>query len=126
MRLSTSTRFAERCSIAATSSSAPGGGAADLVQAMDPDVLVAELGSLGRPATRLLYIVDKRVAPAPGAAGVRTLRVTLRDDVMATQPVEGDCAASRCQCGLSLVGHTLALRLPGGSGQLVAVVTSSP
>ena len=54
-------------------------------------------------------------------AGVRTVRVTLRDDVTATQPVEGDCGAFACQCGLSMLGRTIVLQLPGGSGQLVAV-----
>ena len=101
---------------------APGsGGATDLVQSADDDVLVAQLGSLGRFATQLLYVVDKRVAYEPGAAGVRTVRVTLRDDVTATQPVEGDCGAFACQCGLSMLGRTIVLQLPGGSGQLVAV-----
>ena len=41
--------------------------------------------------------------------------------VTATQPIEGDCAASRCQCGLSVLGAVLSVRLPGGSGQLVAL-----
>ena len=97
------------------------GGASDLVQSADDDVLIAELGSQGRYATPLLYVVDKRVELQPGAAKVRTLHVTLRGDVTATQPLEGDCAASRCQCGLSNVGSTIAIRLPGGSGQLVAL-----
>ena len=53
------------------------------------------------------------------------LTVQLRKDVQAMQPLEGDCAASRCQCGMSLLGSTLKLRLPGGSGQLVALVLAS-
>ena len=97
------------------------GGATDLVQSADDDVLVAQLGSLGRYAPTLLLVVDKRVESEPGAAALRTLRVTLRDDVTATQPVEGDCNAGRCQCGLSILGRTLTVKLPGGSGQLVAV-----
>ena len=96
-------------------------GASDLVQAADPDVLVAELGSLGRFASPLIYVVDQRVALQPGAAGLRTIHVRLRGDVTAMQPLEGDCAASRCQCGLSLLGPTLSLSLPGGAGQLVAL-----
>ena len=79
---------------------------------MDDDVLVAQLGSLGRYATPLIYVVDKRVDAAPGAARVRTVRVTLREDVTATQPVEGDCAASRCQCGLAVLGRVLTVKLP--------------
>ena len=103
---------------------APGSdGPADLVQSADDDVLVAELGSLGRPATPLLYVLDKRVSSTPGAAAVRTVRVVLHKRVSATQPVEGDCTAAHCQCGLSVVGHVLEVRLPGGSGQLVALVT---
>ena len=102
---------------------APGsGGASDLVQSADADVLVVALGDQGRlQATPLLYIVDQRVDPTPGAAAVRTLQVRLRPDVTATQPIEGDCAASRCQCGLGLLGNLLTLKLPGGSGQLVAL-----
>ena len=97
------------------------GGPTDLVQSADADVLVAELGSMGRYATPLIYVVDQRVDESPGAAAVRTLHVTLREDITATQPIEGDAAASRGQCGLSLLGRTLALKLPGGSGQLVAL-----
>jgi len=101
---------------------APGAaGPDDLVQAADADVLVVRLGSMGRPATPLIYVVDMRVSHTPGAAAARTLRVALRSDVTATQPVEGDCAASRCQCGLSILGSTVVLRLPGGAGQLVAL-----
>jgi hypothetical protein len=92
-----------------------------IAKAADEDVLVAELGSLGRFATPLIYVVNQRVALQPGAAGLRHIRVRLRGDVTATQPVEGDCAASRCQCGLSLLGPTLSLSLPGGAGQLVAL-----
>ena len=99
----------------------PSAGATDLVQAADDDVLVAELGSLGRFATPLVYVLNQRVALQPGAAGLRTIQVRLRGDVTATQLVEGDCAASRCQCGLSLLGPTLSLSLPGGAGQLVAL-----
>ena len=103
---------------------APGsGGFSDLVQSADEDVLIAVLGSAGWPATLLVYVVDKRVMPEPGAARVRTLRVTLHPRVSATQPVEGDCAAAHCQCGLSVVGNVLEVRLPGGSGQLVALAT---
>lgn len=98
----------------------------DLVQGADDDVLIAELGSLGKFATPLLYVVDMRVALQPGAAPLRTLSVRLRADVTATQPLEGDCAATRCQCGLSLLGPTLSLRMPGGSGQLVALAMASP
>ena len=106
---------------------APGsGGASDLVQAADVDVLVAQLGSMGRPATPLIYIVDKRVSEKPGVAAVRTVHVTLHDSVTATQPVEGDCDAAHCQCGLSVVGRVVALRLPGGSGQLVALQLANP
>ena len=97
------------------------GGPSDLVQSADEDVLVAELGSMGRPATPLLYVVDQRVSATPGAARARALRVRLRADVSATQPVEGDCAASRCQCGLSQLGSTIDIQLPGGAGQLVAL-----
>lgn len=99
----------------------PGVTADDLVQAADDDVLVAEMSSKGRAATRLLYVVDKRVSPNAGAAPLRTLRLTLRTDVQATQPIEGDCPASRCQCGLSNLGHVVEIRLPGGSGQLIAL-----
>ncbi len=101
------------------------GGAHDLVQAADPDVLVVEMGSQGRQGTTsgtpLIYIVDQRVSPQPGGAPARTVRIRLRDDVLQTQPLEGDCAATRCQCGMSLLGNTVTLRLPGGSGQLVAL-----
>jgi hypothetical protein len=101
---------------------APGsGGPSDIVQAADDNVLVALLGYKGRPGTPLLYIVDKRVDPTPGAAGVRTVRVSLRSDVTATQPVEGDCVAAHCQCGLSNLGNAVTIQLPGGSGQLVAL-----
>jgi len=99
----------------------PSAGATDLVQTADEDVLVAELGSLGRFATPLIYVVNQRVALQPGVAGLRTIQVQLRGDVTAAQPIEGDCAASRCQCGLSLLGPTLSLSLPGGAGQLVAL-----
>jgi len=101
-------------------------GPSDLVQGADDDLLIAELGSLGRFATPLLYVVDQRVALQPGAAGLRRLQVRLRGDVTATQPLEGDCAASRCQCGLSLLGPNISLSLPGGSGQLVALAFAQP
>ena len=101
-------------------------GPADLVQAADSDVLVAALGSMGRqPATTLIYVVDMRVHTAPGGAPPRQLSVQLRSDVLATQPIEGDCAASRCQCGMSLLGSRLTIKLPGGSGQLVALSLES-
>ena len=101
---------------------APGSrGPSDLVQSMDDDVLVAHLGSFGQFATPLIYVVDTRVHPDPGGAPLRTVRVSLRGDVAATQPLEGDCAASRCQCGLALLGSVLRVELPGGSGQLVAL-----
>ena len=106
---------------------APGaGGPTDLVQAADDDLLVAELGSLGRPETPLIYVVDRRVSATPGAAAARTLRVSLRADVTATQPIEGDCAASRCQCGLSNLGNEVVIRLPGGAGQLVGLGIATP
>ena len=85
-------------------------------------MLIAQLGSMGRAATPLIYVVDKRVSPLPGAAAVRTVRVTLHARVVAWQPIEGDCAAAHCQCGLSVVGNTVEVSLPGGSGQLVALV----
>ena len=90
-------------------------------KAADDDVLVAELGSLGRFATPLIYVVNQRVALQPGAAGLRTIHVRLRGDVTATQPLEGDCVASKGQCGMSRLGAQLVLDLPGGSGQLVAL-----
>ena len=102
------------------------GGPTDLVQAADADVLIVKLQTPdGREerneATPLLYVVDQRVSHTPGAAQPRTVRVTLREDVKATQPVEGDCAASRCLCAMSLIGNVLTIKLPGGSGQLVAL-----
>ena len=97
-----------------------------MVQSADLDVLVASLGTMGiEPRTTLIYVVDQRVDPKPGGAPPRELTVQLRKDVQAMQPLEGDCAASRCQCGMSLLGSTLKLRLPGGSGQLVALVLAS-
>ena len=98
-------------------------GERDLVQSADPDVLIARLGDQGRPTGTgpLLYVVDKRVSAVPGSAGVRTVRVTLHEAVTATQPVEGDCVAAHCQCGLGLLGNVLTVKLPGGSGQLVAL-----
>ena len=69
-------------------------GATGLVEAMDDDVLVAELGSMGHFAVPLIYVVNKAVSLERGGAPVRT---TLRG-VAGTQPLEGDCAAGACQC----------------------------
>eukprot|EP01043_Picozoa_sp_COSAG02_P019481 COSAG02_NODE_940_length_15773_cov_5.301263_8_plen_1082_part_00 len=97
------------------------GGSMDLVQEADDNVLVAELGSMGRYATPLVLVINKEVEHAPGAAPLRELSVKLHHTVAATQPLEGDCAASRCQCGMSNLGSTIRIKLPGGSGQLVAL-----
>ena len=95
-----------------------------LVQSMDDDVLVAELGAMGRAATRLVYIVNKRLSLDAGGAPVRELSVVLKSGyVTATQPLEGDCAATACQCGMSNLGNIVTLKLPGGAGQLVALST---
>ena len=45
----------------------------------------------------------------------------LSSHVTAVQPLEGDCAAAKCQCGMSTLGNDVVLSLPGGSGQLVAL-----
>ena len=96
----------------------------DLVESMDDDILVAELGAMGRDATRLIYIVNKRLSLDPGGAPVRELEVVLKHGyVTATQPLEGDCAATACQCGMSNLGNVVTLKLPGGAGQLVALST---
>ena len=103
---------------------APGsGGPGDLVQAADPEVLVVQLhpGDGRSTAIPLVYVVDQRVDHTPGAAMPRTIRVQLREDVTGTQPLEGDCTASRCQCNLGNIGNVLTIQLPGGSGQLVAL-----
>eukprot|EP01043_Picozoa_sp_COSAG02_P051924 COSAG02_NODE_5526_length_4257_cov_3.577099_4_plen_780_part_00 len=91
-----------------------------LVESMDPDVLVAELGAMGRYATPLIYVVNRAVSLDRGGAPVRTIRVQLRG-VAANQPLEGDCTAGACQCGAGIVGPEIVLNLPGGSGQLVAL-----
>lgn len=94
--------------------------ATGLVESMDPDVLVAELGAMGRYATPLIYVVNRAVSLERGGAPVRTIRVRLRG-VAASQPLEGDCTAGACQCGAGIVGPDVVLDLPGGSGQLVAL-----
>ena len=48
---------------------------------------------------------------------VRRLTVTLREDVTATQPIEGDYAASKCQSGISMLGRTVRIQLPGKVGE---------
>ena len=68
-----------------------------------------------------VLVVNKQVDHRPGGAPLREIRVRLHHTVAATQPLEGDCAASRCQCGMSNLGSTIAVKLPGGSGQLVAL-----
>ena len=70
-----------------------------------------------------------------GGAPVRTIRVTLRGTaegataaapgppgVGATQPLEGDCGAGSCTCGAGQLGREVVIRLPGGSGQLIALL----
>lgn len=94
--------------------------ATGLVDSMDADVLVAELGAMGRYATPLIYVVNRAVSLEKGGAPVRTIRVRLRG-VAANQPLEGDCTAGACQCGAGIVGRDIVLELPGGSGQLVAL-----
>jgi hypothetical protein len=94
--------------------------ATSLVESMDENVLVAELGSQGRYATRLIYVMNRAVSLQRGGAPVRDIRVRLRG-VAANQPLEGDCAAGACQCGAGIVGPDIVLQLPGGSGQLVAL-----
>ena len=101
-------------------------GPSDLVQWADTDLLIARLGSMGQPATPLLFIVDKRVDHAPGVAKVRRVRVGLSRRVTAVQPLEGDCAAGKCQCGMSTLGNEVNILLPGGSGQLVALAMRAP
>ncbi|KAL1524011.1 hypothetical protein AB1Y20_018926 [Prymnesium parvum] len=93
---------------------------ASLVEAMDANVLVAELGAQGRDATPLIYVVNREVSLERGGAPVREVRVWLRG-VAGSQPLEGDCRAGQCQCGMGVVGRELRLKLPGGSGQLVAL-----
>ena len=94
--------------------------ATSLVESLDENVLVAELGSLGRFATPLVYVVNRDVSLSRGGAPVRQVRVRLRG-VAASQPLEGDCTAGACQCGAGIVGRDVVLHLPGGSGQLVAL-----
>ena len=94
--------------------------AMSIVESMDADVLVAELGSQGRYATPLLYVVNRAVSLKRGGAPVRQIHVRLRG-VAANQPLEGDCTAGACQCGAGIVGRDIVLQLPGGSGQLVAL-----
>ena len=95
-------------------------GAAGLVERVDDNVLVAELGSLGHDATQLIFVVNREVSLARGGAPVRQVVVRLRG-VAASQPLEGDCTAGACQCGAGIVGRDVVLQLPGGSGQLVAL-----
>ena len=95
--------------------------ATSLVESMDDNVLVAELGSKGDYATPLIYVVNRDVSLRRGGAPVREIRVRLRG-VAANQPLEGDCTAGACQCGAGIVGRDIVLQLPGGSGQLVALV----
>ena len=116
---------------ALTPGSVPGG----LVESIDTeDVIVAELGSMGRDATPLIYVLSKQVSMDVGGAPVRTIRVTLRGTapgateanpgppgVGATQPLEGDCKAGSCTCGAGQLGREVVIRLPGGSGQLIAL-----
>ena len=87
---------------------------------MDADVLVAELGSMGKYATPLIYVVNRAVSLERGGAPVRRIRVTLRG-VAGSQPLEGDCHAGACQCGAGIVGRDVIVQLPGGAGQLVAL-----
>ena len=94
--------------------------ATSLVESMDADLLVAELGSQGHYATPLIYVVNRAVSLERGGAPVRHIRVRLRG-VAASQPLEGDCTAGACQCGAGIVGRDIVLDLPGGSGQLVAL-----
>ena len=101
--------------------SPPGSVRGGLVESMDDDVLVAELGAMGRYATPLIYVVNKAVSSTIGGAPVREIRVRLHD-VVASSPLEGACAAGTCQCGAGIIGRDVVLRLPGGSGQLVALV----
>eukprot|EP00966_Prymnesium_polylepis_P332223 7387737-Prymnesium_polylepis.1 len=91
-----------------------------LVEYVDENVLVAELGAQGRYATPLIYVVNRDVSLKRGGAPVREIRVRLRG-VAASQPIEGDCTAGACQCGAGIVGRDVVLQLPGGSGQLVAL-----
>merc|ERR1712137_487780 len=87
---------------------------------MDENVLVAELGAQGRYATPLIYVMNRDVSLERGGAPVREIHVRLRG-VAANQPIEGDCSAGACECGAGIVGRDIVLRLPGGSGQLVAL-----
>ena len=95
---------------------------------------MAELGSMGHDATPLIYVLSKQVSMDVGGAPVRTIRVTLRGTapgataanpgppgVGATQPLEGDCKAGSCTCGAGQLGREVVIRLPGGSGQLIAL-----
>jgi hypothetical protein len=107
---------------AEASAAAPGSIPGGLVEAIDSaDVLVAELGAMGRYATPLIYILNKAVSTEIGGAPVREIRVRLRN-IIASSPLEGDCNAGTCQCGAGIIGRDVIVQLSGGSGQLVALV----
>ena len=65
--------------------------------------------------------MNKRVSNTIGGAPVREVRVRLRG-VIASSPIAGSCAAGTCTCGAGILGRDVILNLPGGSGQLVALV----
>ena len=123
----------------------PGGnGPADLVQAMDPELLVVEMANAtnlpqGMPQ-RVLLVVSTVLSKTAGGAPTRTANVSLSSGVFRTVPLEPDALQGYGDvvsglgwkvpgepddymgtqvCPLGWVGPLMPLKLPGGASQMV-------
>jgi hypothetical protein len=117
--------FTTSTGVVVSNASTPGMKPTDLVQSMDPDLLVAELtGPMvtvpgGKNTTRLLFVVSTRLSHSPAGALPRVVNIKLRSNVRSTQPIEGNAFEGHPACNLVRVGNVLPLTLSGGSAQLV-------
>ena len=63
-------------------------------------------------------VVSTALADTPGGAPLRSVTLTLRDDVLETTLLEGNEAVPACF--MHMIRYVVPLRLPGGSAQLLA------
>ena len=84
----------------------PGSNASvDLVQSMDPDLLVAVLHRVSQSDSPqisgpAIFVISTQLSNEPGGAPIRNVNIELRDDVRAVQPMEGNCFEGNCACSM--------------------------
>ena len=73
-----------------------------------------------------LFVLSARLSLDRGAY-IHDAKVTLRDDVMTTHPIEADSDEGLAKgCPLNLLGPVAPLKLAGGSAQLLTYTIAAP